>query len=200
MGFMPASEIYKTPKGTITVEDGEGLRPPEEIPNTHFGRPSVYSEDVKRETFRLITDKRQYWTIQGCAAFFNVTRETFYRWMHEKPDFNDTVKTALAIQEQNLAEKLFNGKCNPAGAIFVMKNSAHRWKDKHENEQTTSISQVIESVGLVNAVFDPSPLISSPGQALGLPEAGHGLLALDTTPPIASEFFEDESMDMAPEL
>ena len=190
---MRAADAYRGNgnANTAIVEDnGEVglLRMPDRVTaqNRKMGRPSKYSDELADRAFNLLADPRAYHTKASVALQLRIDEDTLYRWEKEYSYFSESIKQGIKHQEVNLASRLVNGQCNPSGTIFVMKNSAHKWKDKVEEAGSQSIGDVIESAGVMNAVFDPSPA----GQPLALPSG------IPVVSPVMHELNE-ESTDIA---
>lgn len=104
------------------------------------GRP------LKFETPEILNDKiNEYFTkceaegtkpfITELAYYLDTSRETL-REYKERPEYVDSIKKALTRCEMALERNLIEGKVNPTGSIFNLKNN-YGWKDRNETDITT---------------------------------------------------------------
>lgn len=73
--------------------------------------------------------------ITEMAFYLDTSRETL-REYKERPEYVDSIKRALARCEMELERNLLEGKVNPTGAIFNLKNN-YGWRDKTETDVTS---------------------------------------------------------------
>lgn len=104
------------------------------------GRP------LKFETPQVLEDKiNEYFDkcekngtkpfITELAYHLDTSRETL-REYKERPEYVDSIKKALTRCEMALEQNLIEGKVNPTGSIFNLKNN-YGWKDKTETDVTS---------------------------------------------------------------
>ena len=98
-----------------------------------MGRPTKYDPSL----CEILPDLfREGASIAEVCVKIGITKDTFYRWKTEYPDFSDAVKAGEAISESwwtdiGMQGMLGNRPVNPTLWIFNMKNRFH-WTDKHE--------------------------------------------------------------------
>lgn len=73
--------------------------------------------------------------ISGLALHLDTTRETLCDY-RDKDEYSYSIKRAKQRCEAILEENLVEGKVNPTGTIFNLKNN-YGWKDKTEQDLTT---------------------------------------------------------------
>jgi hypothetical protein len=73
--------------------------------------------------------------ITELAYYLDTSRETL-REYKERPEYVDSIKKALTRCEMALEKNLIEGKINPTGSIFNLKNN-YGWKDRNETDITT---------------------------------------------------------------
>ena len=82
----------------------------------------------------------------GCAdveimAHLSISRDLFYRWLEEEPEFSDAIKRGRTLSESwwtRHGRKMATGEAegNPTTWIFNMKNR-FKWTDKVEQSVTS---------------------------------------------------------------
>lgn len=107
------------------------------------GRPLKFQsvEDLDKkidEYFTLCEEKKQKPLITELAYYLDTSRETLCDYK-EKDGFSDSLKKAKQRCEIILERNLIEGKVNPTGSIFNLKNN-YGWKDKTETEHSGSFS------------------------------------------------------------
>lgn len=125
------------PGGTIAAvnKELENIKP--------MGRPCKYEVSYGEKAFNLLADDVKYYTENEIGPRLGINADTYYRWKRDIPHFYECIKTGLQMQEGMMARKLIRGDCNTTGTIFVMKNSAHRWKDRHEVDTNITVADAI---------------------------------------------------------
>lgn len=73
--------------------------------------------------------------ITELAYYLDTTRETLSDYK-EKDEYSDSIKKAKLRCEIELERNLLEGKVNPTGSIFNLKNN-YGWKDKTEQDITS---------------------------------------------------------------
>lgn len=96
-----------------------------------FETPELLQEKIE-EYFALCDEKGQRPIITGLAYHLDTSRETLCNY-EERDEFFDIVKRAKTRCEMALETNLVEGKGNPTGSIFVLKNG-YGWRDKTESE------------------------------------------------------------------
>lgn len=107
-----------------------------------FDSPKVLDEKIN-EYFAKCEEKGEKPFISELAYFLDTSRETL-REYKERPEFVDSIKRALARCEIALEKNLIEGKVNPTGTIFNLKNN-YGWRDKSETD-VTSGGEKIENI------------------------------------------------------
>jgi hypothetical protein len=114
------------------------------------GRPPKYNgknpEDVTlfanrvTEYFSDCDLREKPYTIPGLALWLGFeSRHQILNYEHKFPEFISTIKKARVKIETQRIEKLNEGKCNPAGLIFDLKNNSD-YRDKQEIELSGELS------------------------------------------------------------
>lgn len=107
------------------------------------GRPSAYEPAMDEKAFKLLSDPLNFYPLRTVAVFLGVPHSTFQTWLTDgKHDsFSTAVKDGLAIQEGNALRMLVQPRkgISTTGLIFALKNSAHRYRDKIEQETKVSL-------------------------------------------------------------
>ncbi len=122
----------------MRIKTGQGRR----------GRPDKWkSISALRESvdayFRDADEKGEPYLITGLCLALECSREVLLDWdkdtgKYPKPEEAIQIIKQAKLKCQNFAEKmLMNGKLNPTGAIFNLKNN-YRWRDKSEVDATTN--------------------------------------------------------------
>lgn len=75
-------------------------------------------------------------------ARIRISRDLFYRWLEEEPEFSDAIKMGHVLSESwwtRHGRRMATGEAegNPTVWIFNMKNR-FKWRDKHEIDNTSS--------------------------------------------------------------
>ena len=110
------------------------------------GRPlkfkSVEELDTKiNEYFDLCEEKKEKPLITGLAIHLDTSRKVLCEYS-EKDEFSNSIKKAKSKCELCLERNLVEGKVNPTGSIFNLKNN-YGWHDKIETEHSGEIKQDI---------------------------------------------------------
>jgi hypothetical protein len=103
--------------------------------------------------------------ITELAYYLDTSRETL-REYKERPDYVDSIKKALTRCEMALEKNLIEGKVNPTGSIFNLKNN-YGWRDKNETDLTTNGQSILlmPSELIKKHEVPSSPESDSAGQA-----------------------------------
>lgn len=96
-----------------------------------FESPQIL-EDKINEYFAKCEEKGQKPLITELALFLDTTRETLCDY-REKDEYSDSIKKAKLRCQITLERNLVEGKVNPTGTIFNLKNN-YGWRDKSESE------------------------------------------------------------------
>lgn len=106
-----------------------------------IGRPSKYNADMQKTANRYIDEYQAYGDVvpsmAGLACFCGISRETANEWVKQYPDFSDTAKAVLVMQER----MLINGglsKANDASITKLLLASNHGYSDKVQQDVTSS--------------------------------------------------------------
>lgn len=107
----------------------------------NIGRPLKFKSPEELEGkinlyFAKCEEKGEKPFITELAYYLDTSRETL-REYKERPEFVDTIKRALIRCEMALEKNLIEGKVNPTGSIFNLKNN-YGWKDKTEQDITSA--------------------------------------------------------------
>jgi DNA-binding XRE family transcriptional regulator len=124
----------KAPRNTKKI-------PASEETKALIGRPTKYDPD------KMIPAVLEVGASGGSkaemAVAIDVSRETLYQWMREKPDFSDAIKKAELLSQvwwEKLGKKGAYGEVNNFNAtsfIFNMKNRFREdWRDVRQTEVT----------------------------------------------------------------
>lgn len=105
-----------------------------------MGRPLKFKtvEELQNkieEYFKICKENKTRPFITEMALYLDTSRETL-REYKERPEYVDSIKKALARCEMELERNLIEGKVNPTGTIFNLKNN-YGWRDKVETDITT---------------------------------------------------------------
>jgi len=100
-----------------------------------FETPEELDEKIN-EYFTKCEQKGERPFITELAYYLDTSRETL-REYKERPEYVDSIKKALMRCEMALEKNLIEGKINPTGTIFNLKNN-YGWKDKTETDVTTN--------------------------------------------------------------
>lgn len=146
-------------------------------PKSKVGRPSKFSS-IKINQLKFLIEK-------GCtdneiAEFFNINRETFWRWQRENPDFSNTIKDWKKYANERVERSLYEravgysheseeifcafGKVtrvktikhyppSEIAAFFWLKNRRPDiWRDKREDLEDADLKDAELSFGFVKKV------------------------------------------------
>jgi len=100
-----------------------------------FETKEILDEKIN-EYFKLCEDRGTQPFITELAFYLDTSRETL-REYKERPEYVDSIKRALARCEMSLERNLIEGKVNPTGSIFNLKNN-YGWRDKIEQDVTSN--------------------------------------------------------------
>ena len=114
------------------------------------GRPSTYSPAYCNEVIECLAEGH---SITAFAGRIGVARTTVFNWMHEHPEFMNSVKIgqakATSFWESILVNIARTSTGNATAAIFGLKNrAADDWRDRIEHAGTMehSVDGTIESL------------------------------------------------------
>ena len=96
-----------------------------------FESPQVLEEKIN-EYFAKCEAKGEKPLITELALFLDTTRETLCDY-RDKDEYSDSIKKAKLRCQVALERNLVEGKVNPTGTIFNLKNN-YGWRDKTEVE------------------------------------------------------------------
>ena len=99
-----------------------------------FATPELLQEKIE-EYFAKCKQEGTQPFITELAYYLDTSRETL-REYKERPEFVDSIKSALTRCEMALERNLIEGKVNPTGSIFNLKNN-YGWRDKTETDVTS---------------------------------------------------------------
>lgn len=99
-----------------------------------FESPELLQEKIK-EYFDECEEKGKKPFITELAVYLDTSRQTLCNY-EKKDGFFDTIKRAKEKCEMELERNLIEGKVNPTGSIFNLKNN-YGWKDRNETDITT---------------------------------------------------------------
>ena len=144
----PTSEIVE---GVASGEPPK--KPPEDMTYSDWcslwgslgGKPTSYRDWMPARALELLSADR-YYPMGAIAASLGVHRSTFDGWCQdgEHKALSNAVKFGIAIQEVNLANKLFDKDLATSGITFLLKNSIHRYTDKVEVQNTHRIEDILK--------------------------------------------------------
>lgn len=127
-----------------------------------FETPEILQEKIEAY-FKKCEDKGERPFITELAYYLDTSRETLCNY-EEKEPFFDTIKRAKMRCELELEKNLIEGKVNPTGSIFNLKNN-YGWRDKteveneHKGEMTfawlPSNSTTLQETGQPNSTTPP---------------------------------------------
>lgn len=105
-----------------------------------MARPTKYDPKFCDEAREMMADG---YSTKAFAGYIGVSLSTVYKWMEENPEFSEAIKSAQAAGafwwEKTLKHVASTGEGNASAAIFGVKNrSQEEWKDKVENDHTSS--------------------------------------------------------------
>lgn len=105
------------------------------------GRPLKFKTPKELEEkinlyFEECKEQKKKPFITELAYFLDTTRETLSDYK-EKDEYSDSIKKAKLRCEIELERNLLEGKVNPTGSIFNLKNN-YGWKDKTEQDITSA--------------------------------------------------------------
>ena len=116
------------------------------------GRPLKFNsvEELQSkidEYFKICEETQSKPLISELALHLDTSRETLSDYK-DKPEYSDSLKKAKQKCEIVLERNLVEGKVNPTGTIFNLKNN-YGWRDKTEIEHSGEITEN------QNIVLDP---------------------------------------------
>jgi hypothetical protein len=120
------------------------------------GRPLKFEtpEELDKKIdayFELCKKNNEKPMITGLAVYLDTSRETL-REYKERPEFVYSIKKALDRCEMAVEKNLLEGKVNPTGSIFVLKNN-YGWRDKTEQEMTVNLPKpLLDGIRTDNSV------------------------------------------------
>ena len=105
-----------------------------------MGRPTKYDPAFCDQA---VTFMSEGYSTKAFAGSIGVSLSTVYNWMDENPEFLEAIKSGQAAGavwwERTLRQVASTGDGNASAAIFGVKNrSQEEWKDKIENDHTSS--------------------------------------------------------------
>jgi len=114
------------------------------------GRPTDYDQEQAETAAEayLQTCGREQTKLPKVTEFYRllgITRETGSQWQKEHPEFSDTCKKIMDIQQEELIDDgLFGGKeVNASMAIFLLKANHNMIETTHTDITTNGESMVI---------------------------------------------------------
>lgn len=99
-----------------------------------FESPELLQEKIK-EYFTQCEKSGKKPFITELAVYLDTSRQTLCNY-EKKDEYFDTIKRAKEKCEMELERNLIEGKVNPTGSIFNLKNN-YGWKDRNETDITT---------------------------------------------------------------
>ena len=99
-----------------------------------FETPEILEEKIN-EYFKQCEEKGLKPLITELALYLDTTRETLCDY-NEKDEYSYSIKKAKLRCQVALERNLVEGKVNPTGTIFNLKNN-YGWRDKNETDITT---------------------------------------------------------------
>jgi hypothetical protein len=101
------------------------------------GRPLKFSSPIELEEkinqyFKECKEEGRRPFITELAVYLDTSRQTLCNY-EERDEYFDAIKRAKERCEMELERNLIEGKVNPTGSIFNLKNN-YGWKDKTEVE------------------------------------------------------------------
>ena len=130
------------------AKKGAGKEP---APKRPVGRPSEYDPSMLD---KIIEIGKIGGSQVEMAVEIGVSRETFYRWKDELPEFCDTVKKALDLsqswwEKQGRVATFAGDGFNATSYIFNMKNRFKEdWRDKVETEHSGKVEGLAINIDL----------------------------------------------------
>jgi transposase len=120
------------------------------------GRPSKYNKKHCKTVLDLMKKGE---SVVACCAELSISRETFYQWVKEYPEFSDTYKIGMVYAErwwENIGKKGVlslefkssdgtSGRVHPGMYSFFMKNRFH-WTDRVEQTIAADINTTADDV------------------------------------------------------
>ena len=125
-------------RATTDAARRQGKKVPAKRP---VGRPTRYTKALAESLPSMFENGES--VVEVCVAL-GISKQTFYRWCEEKPEFRDAYEKGLEVSEawwSRLARGGSTGqvKVQPATLIFNLKNR-FGWKDRVEQEHTGSVT------------------------------------------------------------
>ncbi len=108
-----------------------------------FETPDILEEKIN-EYFKQCEEKGLKPLITELALHLGTTRETLCDY-NEKDEYSDSIKKAKLRCQVALERNLVEGKVNPTGTIFNLKNN-YGWRDKNETDITTQGEKIQSGV------------------------------------------------------
>lgn len=108
-----------------------------------FETPDILEEKIN-EYFKQCEEKGLKPLITELALHLDTTRETLCDYK-EKDEYSDSIKKAKLRCQVALERNLVEGKVNPTGTIFNLKNN-YGWRDKNETDITTQGEKIQSGV------------------------------------------------------
>jgi len=114
------------------------------------GRPTKYRKEFCRTVPEFMADG---YSVKAAAAHVGTHYATMYVWAKEHPEFYDALKEGQALSaqwwEKALRKTALTGEGSAAAAIFGVKNrSQEEWRDKVENDHTSSDGSMTPVAGI----------------------------------------------------
>jgi hypothetical protein len=109
------------------------------------GRPTKYSEKICKLLPSLFANGE---SVTEVCAYLDITKDTFFEWVKEHPEFSDSYKKGLELSETwwiriGRMGSLGKVKIQPATWIFNMKNR-FKWTDRQDMNVTGNMDITIE--------------------------------------------------------
>lgn len=131
------------------------------------GRPTKYEPWMPRATFEILAAPNRLHPLSYVAACLGIAPSTLQDWRGEHEEFEAAASLGLAVQESNMVSMLIRPPqgVSISGLIFALKNSAHRYKDKVEQETKMSMHQELaEQLSKAQVVDWDHPILEPVGE------------------------------------
>jgi len=100
---------------------------------SNAGRPTDFKEEV---VTKLVEAFKNDFTDTEACIYAGISRNTFYRWLNEKPEFNDKIQSAKAFlffaAKRNITQQVVNLKSVPDSWKFLEKRQKDIYADRQE--------------------------------------------------------------------
>ncbi len=110
-----------------------------------MARPrEINIQDVIKE-FDVYVDETEYPMVKEFALNYRISTSRLYDLIKENDELSDTKKRCLTKAEIYLNKKLAEGKTNPTGKIFLLKQPAFGYTDKQAIDHSGGMVIIDES-------------------------------------------------------